>query len=47
MNTFDLDVKNYSVNELINMFSLSKPYEVEDVMNHKMKLKDNIYFTNK
>ena len=42
MNTFDLDVKNYSVNELINMFSLSKPYEVEDVMNHKMKLKDRI-----
>lgn len=42
MNTFDLDVKNYSIDELINMFSLDKPYGLEDVTNHKMKLKDKI-----
>lgn len=42
MNTFDLDVKNYSIDELVNMFSLSKPYSEEDIANNKMKLKDRV-----
>ena len=42
MNSFDLDIKNYSIDELINMFSLVKPYDDEDVANNKMKLKERV-----
>lgn len=42
MSSFDLDVKNYSLDELLSMFSLSKPYETDEVINNKIKLKDKI-----
>jgi hypothetical protein len=42
MSSFDLDVKNYSIDELVSMFSLSKPYNEEDVANNKMKLKESV-----
>ena len=42
MSSFDLDVKNYSIDELVSMFSLSKPYNEEDVASNKMKLKDRV-----
>jgi hypothetical protein len=42
MSSFDLDVKNYSIDELINMFSLAKPYEHEEVLTNKSRLKDRI-----
>jgi len=42
MSSFDLDVQNYSLDELLSMFSLSKPYETEEVINNKIKLKDKV-----
>ena len=42
MSSFDLDVKNYSIDELVNMFSLIKPYNEEDVAINKIKLKERI-----
>jgi hypothetical protein len=40
--SFDLDIQNYSFNELLNMFSLNKPYEEEEVTRQKLRLKDRI-----
>lgn len=42
MNSFDLDVKNYSMNELVKMFSLDGPYSESDVTANKLKLKDRV-----
>ena len=42
MSSFDLDVQNYSLDELLSMFSVSKPYETEEVINNKIKLKDKV-----
>ena len=42
MSSFDLDIKNYSINELLKMFSLEKPYEADEVDNNKSRLKDRI-----
>lgn len=42
MSSFDLDVKNYSLDELLSMFSLSKPYDIDEVVNNKIKLKDKV-----
>lgn len=42
MNSFDLDVKNYSIDELVKMFSLGNPYNEEDIATNKLKLKDRV-----
>lgn len=42
MNSFDLDIKNYSIDELVKMFSLGNPYREDDIAINKLKLKDKV-----
>lgn len=37
----DLDVNNYNINELENLFGLSEKYDLLDVNNKELKLQKN------